>query len=91
MIIDPEMHGKGYGGQAVHELLRQGFDNMGLQTIYGECYECNPAISFWQKISDKYHAYMTKLPERKWYIGMLHDSLYFSISKGGYYHVANNT
>jgi RimJ/RimL family protein N-acetyltransferase len=78
LIINPEHHGKGYGNQAVDMLLDKGFNYLGLETIYGECYDCNPSIEFWKKIIEKYSADTAILPNRKLWNGSYHDSLYFS-------------
>jgi RimJ/RimL family protein N-acetyltransferase len=91
IILDPEIQGRGYGGHAVDMLLNKGFDYMGLETIYGECYECNPAIDFWHKIANKYRGNKVYLPNRKYWKGEFHDSMYFSIDREDYNHVANNT
>jgi RimJ/RimL family protein N-acetyltransferase len=79
LITDPAKAGKGIGSGALELLLREGFDVMGLATIYGECYLCNPAIGFWQRMCERYNAYTTTLPRRKRWAGKLWDSLYFSI------------
>jgi len=78
LIFDPDCIGKGYGPHAVQLLLAEGFNNLGLATIYGECYECNPAVGFWEHMVEKYGGYSTKLPRRKRWEGKLYDSLYFS-------------
>lgn len=80
LIIDPLLRRKGYGAKAVELILHEGFGNMGLATIYGECYECNPALPFWQKLCIKYRGYTTILPRRKFWAGRYYDSLYFSLS-----------
>ena len=71
--------GQGYGARSVQLLLDQGFGNMGLNTIYGECYDCNPAVEFWQKITDRHGGYYTMIPRRKLWQGQLYDALHFSI------------
>lgn len=91
MIIDPDCHSKGYGIQATDMLLDKGFNQMRLETIYGECYECNPAVEFWKKVCSKYNASKTFLPNRKYWGGVLYDSLYFSIDCGVYDNVTNNS
>ena len=80
LILDPEVRGMGLGEQAVDLLLAEGFDRMGLKTIFGECYECNPdGVVFWNKVRDKYSGFSTWLPCRKFWAGEFHSSLYFSI------------
>ena len=78
LIIDPEKRGKGYGVQAVDAVLAEGFGNLGLDTIYGECYECNPALGFWDRMVGRRGGYTTMLPRRKRWQGKLYDSLYFA-------------
>jgi RimJ/RimL family protein N-acetyltransferase len=89
IILNPEYHGRGYGKEAVDMLLRRGFGDMHLENIYGECYVCNLAYSFWQKICEKYGGTYTHLPNRKYYNGTFYDSLYFSINKEGFYGADN--
>ncbi|MDQ7792875.1 MAG: GNAT family N-acetyltransferase [bacterium] len=80
LIVDPDAARRGYGTEAVKAILAQAFDNLGLQTVYGECYECNPAIEFWRRVCQELGAYSTVLPARKRWGGRLWNSLYFSIS-----------
>ena len=80
LITDPTCRGRGIGSGAFEMLLREAFDSLGLQTVWGECYECNPAIGFWHKMVAKYDGYVTKLPRRKRWGGKLWDSMYFSIA-----------
>ena len=95
LIIDPERRSKfrgegrgedkGKGTEAVVLLLDQAFNYLNLQTVYGECYRCNPAWEFWQKVTEKYcgsakTGYLD-LPNRKYWQGEYYDSLYFSINK----------
>lgn len=49
LLTDPARRGQGIGTTAFDLVLREGFLMMGLRVIYGECYECNPALRFWQK------------------------------------------
>jgi RimJ/RimL family protein N-acetyltransferase len=79
--INPEETGKHYGMEAVELILDVAFNQLRLQTVYGECYECNPAIGFWRKVAAQYKAYTTKLPRRKLWGGQLFDSLYFSLTR----------
>jgi len=79
LILSAGCRGQGYGSRAVQLLLDQGFGNMGLRTIYGECYECNPAIEFWKKITERNGGYYTMIPRRKMWQGQLYDALHFSI------------
>jgi len=79
LILDPYVCCKGLGSEAVDLLLLEAFGNMGLKTIFGECYMCNPAWQFWKKMKTKYSGQETILPNRKLWEGRYYDSLYFSI------------
>lgn len=81
ILIDPKKWKMGYGSEAVHLILLEGFNNINVENIYGECYLCSPSVEFWKKISLKYNAYTTRLPKRKYWKGNYWDSLYFNISK----------
>jgi RimJ/RimL family protein N-acetyltransferase len=79
LILHPDFRNKGYGEKAVELLLDQAFNYLNLQTVCGECYNCNPAAMFWQKIIDKYKAYKTTLLDRKYWDGTYYNSIYFSV------------
>ena len=79
LILDCKRRGKGFGSRAVAMILETGFGCMGLKTIYGECYECNPAIEFWKKVTENHGGYCTLIPRRKLWQGQLYDALHFSI------------
>jgi RimJ/RimL family protein N-acetyltransferase len=81
LILDPSQTHRGYGTQAVDLVLSEGFNNMNLQNIYGECYLCNPAVDFWRKVIQRYNAKTTILPNRKYWQGKYWDSLYFNIRR----------
>jgi RimJ/RimL family protein N-acetyltransferase len=80
LILNPEYH-EGYGTKAVDMLLDKGFNYLNLQNIYGEVYEINPAVTFWQKIIRKYNAHIAYLPKRKYWDGIYYGSWYFSIDE----------
>lgn len=80
IIIDPSIRHCGVGEKAIDILLDYGFNHLNLSNIYGECYKCNEAHIFWEKICNKYNAYVTMLPARKYYNGEYHDSMYFNIN-----------
>jgi RimJ/RimL family protein N-acetyltransferase len=79
LIVNPQMRGCNYGNLIVDMILNEAFGNMGLKTVYGECYECNSAIEFWQKVTIKHGGYYTMIPRRKLWQGQLYDALHFSI------------
>lgn len=90
IILNPDLHGKGFGSKAMAILFEKGFSDLGLKTIYGEVYECNPALHFWMNIIEKYNVDTARLPNRKLWKGNYYDSLYFSIDKEVFYE-QNNT
>lgn len=81
MVMAPDMRGQGYGKNVLGLLFDEGFGNMGLDTIYGECYECNPAVGFWERMVEKHMGYKTILPRRKRWQGKLYDSIHFTFLK----------
>jgi RimJ/RimL family protein N-acetyltransferase len=78
LVTDPARRRQGIGRAAVLAVLREGFDNLGLHQVYGECYHCNPALGFWQRLIDDYGWQHTTLPARKRWRGVWHDSTYFA-------------
>jgi RimJ/RimL family protein N-acetyltransferase len=74
----------GYGKIALNLLLTEGFNNLNLLNIYGECYFCNPKIGFWEKYAKEHNAYITELPERKYFNGDYYNSLYFNFNSYQY-------
>lgn len=81
VVMDPEQTGKGYGEKAVDLLLDQAFHSLNLKTVCGECYTINPALKFWEKLSEKYQAYTTQLRARKYWNGEYWRSFYFSFDR----------
>ena len=79
LIVNPRRRGCNYGTLVVDMILNEAFGNLGLKTIYGECYECNTAIEFWKQITERYGGYYTLIPRRKLWQGQLYDALHFSI------------
>jgi hypothetical protein len=81
LIIDPKKRGKGRGREAVYNILRIGFLELNLYTIFGEVYHCNAARTFWESIYKDMGGTMTILPCRKHWRSQYYDSTYFSISR----------
>ena len=82
LLVFEQYRKKGYGKEAVSMFLDNAFNYLGLKNVYLECYYCNKSgIAFWEKILAKYNGYKTILPNRKYYAGDYHDSLYGNISK----------
>ncbi|MHC4160135.1 MAG: GNAT family N-acetyltransferase [Planctomycetota bacterium] len=86
LILDPAIRKKGYGEKSVDLILDYAFNYLGLKTVCGECYCCNPAFAFWQKIYPKYSANPTwrYLPNKKYWDGKFYDSFYFSFDREDY-------
>ena len=84
LILDPKQAGKGIGKESVVLLLEEAFGNMGLKTVFGECYECNDAVEFWKKEVAKYKGFETRMPNRKLWKGKFYDSYYFSIDEDSF-------
>ena len=80
LMIGHKYVGLGYGSKSLSLVLNEAFNNMRLQNIYGECYKCNPNIEFWEKMIEKYKAYSTILPSRKFFNGYFFDSMYFNFN-----------
>lgn len=78
LIIDPEKQQKGYGEQALELLLTEGFFRVHLVYIWGECYYCNPAKMFWEKMITKYDAETVIIPATKYWEGAQYPSLHFT-------------
>jgi diamine N-acetyltransferase len=53
LYIGPEHQKKGYGAKALELLLYHGFEDMGLNRIWGEVFMGNPAMRMFQKLGFK--------------------------------------
>lgn len=84
LILDPKLHNKGYGKEALKLLLDKGFNFLNLDNIYGECYYCNNAIHFWLKMTGKFKGQNAVLSNKKYWEGKYWDSLYFNFNKEKY-------
>jgi hypothetical protein len=82
IVMDPETSRRGYGSAAVDALLEKGLKELNLDNVYGECYVCNPAIDFWEKYCTRKLVDLYLLPNRKFYEGRYHNSLYFNFTRG---------
>lgn len=82
LIVNPQYQKKGFGVKAVELLLDKAFNQMGLKTVFGECYEVNlNGVAFWKKIVTRYKGSTAVLPSRKFWDGKFWDSYYFSIDR----------
>jgi len=87
LIMRPEYRGQGLGEEAVNLLLDQGFNHLGLKTIWGECYACSTAHNFWAYLSEKNHWFTSILINRKFWKGKFYNSVYFGVTDVQYKHL----
>jgi len=50
LLINPMFHRQGWGKQALHALLRYGFNHLNLHCIWGETFEGNPALHLFEAV-----------------------------------------
>lgn len=50
LYIGPEHHGEGYGRKALVALFTKGFRDLGLNLIWGESFDGNPAIRLFESL-----------------------------------------
>ena len=81
IVVNPDKRRSGNGKAALMLLLDWGFNVLGLENIYGECYQCSPFKLFWLTLIKEYGIYNTILPGRKFHHGLYHDSIYFNFNK----------
>lgn len=53
LYLAPDWQGAGYGTRALRTLLSHGFNNLGLNLIWGETFEENPALEIFKKLGMK--------------------------------------
>jgi RimJ/RimL family protein N-acetyltransferase len=82
LIIDPQYRSMGNGDDAFKILLDKAFNELNLLNIWGVCYECNPAVSFWERQINKYNAFNAMLQNMKYFNGQYWRGLYFSYERG---------
>lgn len=78
LIVDPARRHAGHGRAAVQLVMVEARDRLNLKTVFGETYECNPAVAFWMRLSSECGGYETTLPNRKFARGRYWGSYYFS-------------
>jgi len=81
LLIDPSQRGKGYGKQALNLTLDQAFNSLNLMNIYGEVYECNDSMGFWEKYVAAYGEYTGFTKGAKWWNGKYFDGWCFNIRR----------
>lgn len=79
LLIDPSKRGRGIGNEAACMIIKEGFNRLNLNTIYGECYLSNPAVNFWRNVSKTFNSIETILPRRKFLNGTYYDSIVFTM------------
>jgi RimJ/RimL family protein N-acetyltransferase len=57
LITNPAVRGKGIGRIALALLLERGFDDYGLDRIYGTCYTSNVALAYWRKMLAEFNGF----------------------------------
>ena len=73
------------GEWAVDAILRKAFGELGLASVWGECYESSGAAGFWRRMVDARapDAYGTVLPLTRAWQGRLYGSYLFVFSCPG--------
>ena len=89
LIVNPKYRNEKFGNKIVDLILDKAFNYLNLKTVEGECYFCNPAKLFWEKITKKYNGYYTILSNRKFWEGHYHNSYYFSIDEASFNRIYN--
>ena len=84
LILNPSERSKGNGDDAFNILLEKGFYELNLENIWGVCYECNPALVFWERQINKYNGQTAVFPNMKYYQGKYWRGFYFSFNRGEY-------
>jgi len=76
ILIGPGHRRKKHGTVALSMVLEQAFNTLGLKVVTAECYECNPAIEFWQAMARAYAAKVERLSWRKYWQGEYYGSIF---------------
>lgn len=78
LYIDPDRMGNGYGASSLRTLFRHGFDRLGLNVIWGETFDTNPAASLFRKVGMKQEGVRRDFYFRE---GKFLDAILFSIRR----------
>ena len=82
LVVSPEFRRGGRGTASVALALAEGFGNMRLVAIWGECYHSNEGgLRFWNMVVERYKAHAVELPYRKYWEGKFHPSTIFTITE----------
>jgi len=73
-----------YLNPALSSLLHKGFMDMNLENLYAEIYTSNSKCASWILQGGKHKASVSRLPNRKYYNGEYHDSMYINFNKKGF-------
>ena len=79
LIMHPEHLDK--ADKAIDLILGQGFNNLNLENIFGECYLCSPYLQIWETLARRYNAICNYLPNRKYWNGKYYGSLNLNINR----------
>lgn len=71
-------------GEALRQLLHEGFNNLNMENIYTEVYEFSPYLDFWLSYNPDFTPCFIRLPNRKYYRGRYYDSFYINFNKERY-------
>jgi RimJ/RimL family protein N-acetyltransferase len=88
LLIDPSCQRKGYGYEAVNLIINWAFEQMGLHSVYAECYLHNMAVAFWDKVFKG--RFVATLPWRKYVDGRYETSRYYAWAKDNSFYKRGN-
>lgn len=82
LLMSPCSRLAGKGFEAAIDIIKHGFNNLNLHTIFAECYCNNTAVNFWHKVFAQFPGFdEVVLKNRKYVNGFYYNSMYFSVSK----------
>ncbi len=84
LLLNPEYNNQENLEQALKLILDQGFNYLNLENIYTEVYKCNNIYDFWIDIKRRIDVDVAILPNRKYFNGLYHDSIYINFNKERY-------
>lgn len=81
LYIDPKQAGNHYGEAALHALVKKGFADYGLNCIWGEAFDGNPAIKMFERVG-----FREEGRRREFYFrdGKFIDAILFSLLRSEY-------
>lgn len=82
LLLGPDARQQGHGTTSVQLVLREAFESLNLNMVWGEAYPTS--IRFWQKIVGLWFGDKAPLTERLYRYGRYHDTMYFSITRKQY-------